>query len=110
MKLATFIVIGFAIALGVVLFQVKYRVAALEVELARIHQAIHDKQEAVKVFNAEWSYLTEPQRLQHLSDKFLGLKPMQPTQIVSMAEVLRVVEEEGMVKQEALQHAGEGKP
>lgn len=111
MKLTAFIVISFfAIILGVVLFQVKYRVAALEVELARTHQLIHDGQEAIKVLNAEWSYLTEPRRLQNLSDKFLALKSMQPAQMVSLAEVLRVLEEEARVQQKMASHASEEIP
>ncbi|MBN9565055.1 MAG: hypothetical protein J0G29_03030 [Alphaproteobacteria bacterium] len=98
MKFAPVIFLGFAILLGVVLFQVKYRVSALELEYATLQRNIHDGQESIKVLQAEWSYLSEPQRLQKLSEKFLSLKPMQSGQVVDLAEVMRVVEEENIVQ------------
>jgi hypothetical protein len=98
MRLAPVIFLGFAILLGAVLFQVKYRVAALEAEYSALQRKIRDGQESMKILQAEWSYLSEPQRLQKLSEKFLSLKPMQSHQVADLAEVMRVVDEESVVQ------------
>jgi cell division protein FtsL len=98
MRFTPAIFLGFALLLGVVLFQVKYRVSALEVEYATLQRSIHDGQESVKILQAEWSYLSEPQRLQKLSEKFLSLKPMQSRQVADLSEVMRVVDEENVVQ------------
>ena len=110
MKLATFIFVIGSILFGVVLFQVKYRVASLESQLQVVEKKIADNQEIIKVCQAEWSYLTQPDRLQKLSDQFLGLKPLLHNQVVDLYEVMRVVEEENLVQAVLQGHvvSGEG--
>ena len=45
------------IGVGYILFQVKYEVQQQEDELARLDRQIADSREAVRVLDAEWSFL-----------------------------------------------------
>ena len=78
LALATLIVVG--------LFHVKYQVQALEDEILRVNRQIVAEQEAIHVLQAEWSYVNQPQRLQSLSSRYLELQPLQPRQIVNLAD------------------------
>lgn len=71
------------------LFHVKYQVAALEEDLTRLNAATLREQNQIHVLEAEWSYLNRPSRLEELSERYLQLKPMQPTQLTSIAALPR---------------------
>jgi cell division protein FtsL len=73
--LALVVVSGFA------MFKVKYTVQELEEELARVRKQTVAEQQEIRVLNAEWSYLTQPERLTELNRKFLSLSPVQTKQL-----------------------------
>jgi hypothetical protein len=68
-------------ASGYAMFQVKYEVAQLDDELARVNRQIGNGREAIRVLNAEWSYLNQPARLAELTKRHLNLGPIQTSQI-----------------------------
>jgi cell division protein FtsL len=70
-----------AALVGFGLFHVKYKVQALEEELAQLNARIVHEQEQLHVLRAEWAYLNRPERLEELNGRFLGLGPMTPAQI-----------------------------
>ncbi len=73
---------------GVLLFQTKHKVIALEKEYQCLQKKIIDSQEATHILKAEWAYLTEPKRLQTLATKFLkGYKSLKPQQVFLFDEV-----------------------
>jgi cell division protein FtsL len=74
-----------AVALGVVLMAVKYQVQALEEELAALNGQIARERQAIQVLKAEFSYLTEPDRLRRLASGHLGLAPIEPRQLATLA-------------------------
>ena len=78
-----FLLLGVGLAL--VLFSVKYQVQDLEEELGRLNREIATERQATHVLKAEFSYLTDADRLRRLSDRYLDLKPVQPGQIGSFA-------------------------
>lgn len=78
-----FLLLGVGLAL--VLFTVKYQVQDLEEELGRLNRQIANERQAMHVLRAEFSYLTDGERLRRLSDRFLDLEPVQPRQISSFA-------------------------
>jgi cell division protein FtsL len=74
-----------AVGLALVLFSVKYQVQDLEEELGRLNREITTERQTAHVLRAEFSYLTDAERLRQLSDRFLDLEPVQPHQIGSFA-------------------------
>jgi hypothetical protein len=66
---------------GYAMFQVKYEVAQLEDELTHVSHRIAVDQEQIRVLDAEWSFLNQPQRLEQLAKRFLTLGPITPQQI-----------------------------
>lgn len=55
------------------LFELKYEVRALDQEKASLHRQIADEQEALRVLQAEWSFLNQPERIQDLARRYLDL-------------------------------------
>ena len=76
-----------AIGLALVLFTVKYQVQDLEDELVQLNQEITAERQALHVLKAEFSYLTDAERLRQLADRYLDLEPVQPHQIGSFASL-----------------------
>ncbi len=69
------------IVVGYAMFQVKYEVQKQEETLARTNRQIGESREAIRVLNAEWSFLTQPARLSDLSRRYLTLAPIGIAQI-----------------------------
>ena len=69
------------IVVGYGMFQVKYEVMQQEEALASLNRQIVEGREAIRVLNAEWSYLTQPTRLSDLAQRFLKLAPIGTAQI-----------------------------
>jgi len=55
------------------LFELKYEVRALDQERAALHGQIADEEEALRVLQAEWSFLNQPDRIQELARRYLAL-------------------------------------
>lgn len=69
---------------GIGLFYVKHQVKEQEARLAELNHEIQANQEAIHVLKAEWSFLNDPSRLKQLSEKYLDMKVMGPTQVTTL--------------------------
>lgn len=69
--------------LGIGLFQVKYAVQAKERELRMVNRQITADREAMRVLEAEWSYLNDPVRLADLTRRHTDLAPAMAGQMAS---------------------------
>jgi len=87
MRGATLLWAMLAIIAGTGLFLLKYEVQAQEQRLTSLRKDIIDSQEQIHVLKAEWSYLNEPQRLREQAERHLGLHPLKPSQIVTIASL-----------------------
>lgn len=76
-----------AIVAGVGLFQVSYRVAALEEDLERTNRQVLQERETLHVLRAEWSHLTAPSRLADLARRHLSLTPLTAGQMTGIADL-----------------------
>jgi hypothetical protein len=63
------------------LFQVKYKVKNLKRDLLETHRQLVLEKENIHVLKAEWTYLTQPVRIERLTEKYLGLKPIRVSQM-----------------------------
>ena len=70
--------------LGVGLFQVKYAVQSKERELRTVNRQIIADREAMRVLEAEWSYLNDPVRLADLTRRHTDLAPVMASQIATL--------------------------
>jgi hypothetical protein len=69
------------------LFPITYRVKALEEELIGLQGARRASEQAIHVLNAEWAYLTRPERLAADAARLLGAGPLLGAQMVAVADV-----------------------
>ena len=72
---------------GAAMFQVKYEVSRLQDQLTQLNRDLADAQEESRVLNAEWSLLSDPQRLDRLNKSFLHLSPVAASQITGIDQV-----------------------
>ena len=87
MKTSTVSILLFAIAIGIGLFTVKYRVQDLEGQLVDLNRQITRDREALQVLEAEWSHLNEPRRLKILADRYLGMAAVSSDKVTSRNEL-----------------------
>ncbi len=73
------------VALAVVLMSIKYQVQAYEEELVHLNDRIVQEKQTIQILKAEFSYLTEPDRLRGLATQHLGLVPIEPAQLATFA-------------------------
>lgn len=69
-----------SVIVGGFLFQTTQRVNDGRGRLAVLTQEIQQEEESLRVLQAEWSYLNQPDRLEKLSREYLNLSPMKGRQ------------------------------
>lgn len=77
-------VVGLA---GFATYEVKYQVAHVDDELGRVNRAIDTDRDQLRVLSAEWSYLTQPARLDQLRQRHLALVPVTRAQLGSLDQI-----------------------
>lgn len=90
-------VLWFALAIvaGALLFKTSQQVNDGRQRLAAITQEMRREEDSLRVLQAEWSYLNQPERLEKLSKQYLKLTPMKGQQFARIDSLpLRPVSEE----------------
>lgn len=75
------------VLIGVGTYWISHEVERLERRYASIQSEILDEQESIHVFQAEWSYLNSPARIEKLAKKYLKLQQIQPIQMASIDNI-----------------------
>ena len=76
-------------------YHIKYEAQRNATTLTKVQSQIMKENEQIRVLDAEWSHLNEPQRLQALAARHLALQPIAARQVVSagdLSERLRILE------------------
>jgi len=81
-KVVTYLAAATAMVSGAAVLQLKMTVQERTEEVRAIAQKIHSDEEAIRVLEAEWAYLTTPSVLQNRSIQFLALMPPRAKQIL----------------------------
>jgi len=76
-----------AAALG--LYELKYEVAALEADAARLAGELAKERQAIHVLSIDWTYLNRPENLEILVKKRLDLVPLDADRIVAAHDLPR---------------------
>jgi hypothetical protein len=84
---STLLWVVLACSASVVLYQTSYKAQTQERELARIKQAIRHERDNIQAWNAEWSMLNHPARLEQLAKTYLLLQPAKAEQIVRLDDI-----------------------
>lgn len=74
----------FLVFLGFILYHIKYSFINFEEEITAIQREIDTRENEYNVLLTEWKYLTSPDRIQYLSDKYLALFQTSPFQVKTM--------------------------
>lgn len=89
MRASTFLWLAVATLAGVGLFLLKYQVQSLEADLADVERQARADRETIHVLKAEWAYLSDPARIRRLAESHLGMVPLAPGMIRTLAELPR---------------------
>jgi len=84
MRLMDLMWLGLVLGIATSLFILKYEVQSLEDILAQRNSDIDTHTRSIKVLKAEWTFLSDPERLRRLGLEYLELAPIEPARIISM--------------------------
>ncbi|MHA1546202.1 MAG: cell division protein FtsL [Alphaproteobacteria bacterium] len=82
MRYTKFAMIAVTFAGSVALYALKYDTGKEAAANVVLRGEIAREREAMRILEAEWSLLNQPERLQKLAKRHLALVPLQPEQIV----------------------------
>jgi hypothetical protein len=86
-RLSTWLWLAVVGVVGYGMFQVKYEVMQLEDELVRVNRSVDADRDQLRVLDAEWSFLTQPARLDQLRQRFLSLNPVTRAELGSLEQI-----------------------
>lgn len=72
---------------GYTMFQVKAEVGRLDKQLATVNRQIADDRDRIRTLGVEWATLTQPERLETLSQHVLQLQPIRTFMLGSYDQV-----------------------
>ena len=84
------VLIAVMVAAAAFTYNTKHRVEGQRAELRRTEAAIRFERDTITILKADWSLLTQPSRLQKLTEIYqdeLQLAPLEPRQIVGVDEL-----------------------
>ena len=73
--------------LGTTLYQVKIGIDTREALLLQLEREIRDTEREITVLEAEWAYLSRPERVLKLSDRMLEMKPIDTDRILPIEAI-----------------------
>ncbi len=86
-RLSTCVSVLLACGSGLYLYQTKHQAQVLDRQIEHTVKAIAATRMQTRELTASWTLLGSPDRLQQLSDQFLGIKPVSPSQFVAMSDL-----------------------
>ncbi|WP_420410365.1 cell division protein FtsL [Hoeflea sp.] len=84
------VLVGAMITAATITYQIKHNAEEKLAEVRELEAAIKLQEETIDLLEADWSLLTQPSRLQRLSEAFeeeLKLKPIEPEQMAAPDEL-----------------------
>lgn len=82
-RLSALISLGLATTMGAALFITSEHVQRKEKDLAALQDKLGYEHDAMRVLNAEWTYLNRPDRLEQLAHSYLQLAPGTAAQVMN---------------------------
>lgn len=104
-RLRTLLVIALVAAAGIFLFHISQRVQKSQQALDAVSARVAAEEETLRVLRAEWDYLNNPERLELLATKYLGMAAPAPAQILPDVSQIPAFDRIGADDRAALQPA-----
>ncbi|MEO1066600.1 MAG: hypothetical protein AAFW47_04400 [Pseudomonadota bacterium] len=89
-RLFNLVLVALMVAGATYTFETKRRAEEAAADVRRLQQEIRVERETIEVLKTDWSVLTQPSRLQNLTERYsetLELKPLSVEQIVTIDEL-----------------------
>ncbi len=84
----------FLATLGTILYQVKTGIDIRQSKLATLESEISKTEREIAVLEAEWAYLSRPERIMELSYRLLGMRPIAKSRVLTIDAIpMRLVPE-----------------
>ena len=78
----------FLATLGTILYQVKTGIDIRQGNLATLESEISKTKREIAVLEAEWAYLSRPERIMELSGRLLGMRPIAKSRVLTIDAIL----------------------
>ena len=75
------------VSLGTTLYQVKTGIDEKQADLQRLQANIATTQRDIAVLEAEWAFLSRPDRVMNLSTSLLNMKPISRDRVLPLAAI-----------------------
>ncbi len=81
---------------GALLLHTSQSVQTAEDKLAQMKASVQQEKDSIRLLNAEWAYLNNPERLEKLAREYLNMMPPQPSAMLTEVEAIpaKITEEE----------------
>lgn len=87
MRKSTLLWLALATFCGVSLFHTSQKVHDAQEKIASLRQAAAKEEESIRVLQAEWSHLNQPERLEKLVNSYLKLAPLKGRQFTRIEDI-----------------------
>lgn len=96
MRKATIFWLSLAAVCGTLLFHTSQEVTDGRTALRNMERDLLREEESLRVLQAEWSYLNQPERLEKLAREYLELSPLNGKQFARISDINERVDEEAL--------------
>ena len=86
-RILNLILVCLLVASAIGVYSIKYEATLQAEKVAKLRRSIDAEQRAIEALNAEWAYMSQPQRVGDLARRHLDLVPMRITQVVGANEL-----------------------
>lgn len=101
MRKATIFWLCLAAVCGTLLFHTSQEVTDGRSALRKMEREVLREEESLRVLQAEWSYLNQPERLEKLAREYLELQPLNGKQFARISDINERIDEEALAAAEA---------
>ncbi|MBI1274612.1 hypothetical protein GC177_01410 [bacterium] len=68
-------------------FQLSYKVQQTDDNISRLKHLVKQEQQALHVLDAEWAYITRPERLKELAEQYTGMQPVIHSSLITISAI-----------------------
>ena len=84
LRVLNFVVIGVLILAAAYVYRIKFEATVQAERVAKLRDEVRHERDKIAALRARWGELDDPARIQELAQRFLKLKPIEPTQFDSL--------------------------